>query len=195
MRASFSLAILILAVFILIITSCQSNEPFEPIQNSQQPSGGEWEFAKRPIRSEKESVSNGYPQIASLEIVWFGQQNGYSTGNLNFVNGTKLYVPFNSLTPPSGTPPCESVMINGLIEKDEVNNELIYSFGPSGCQFDPPADLWMKYGDLGNGNPILYYIDANGNYIQQQPHDINKKQKWLQVKIHHFSRYAIGISR
>jgi len=158
MRASFSLAILILAVFILIITSCQSNEPFEPIQNSQQPSGGEWEFAKRPIRSEKESVSNGYPQIASLEIVWFGQQNGYSTGNLNFVNGTKLYVPFNSLTPPSGTPPCESVMINGLIEKDEVNNELIYSFGPSGCQFDQQPAVYCLLTCYSSSRKYLFGI-------------------------------------
>jgi hypothetical protein len=195
MRKLFSLSILILTVFVFIITGCQSQDPLQPNQQAQELSGGEWDFAKRPIRSANESVSNGYPQSASLEIVWFEQQNGYSTGNLNFVNGTKLYVPFNALTPPSGTPPGDPVMITGLIEKDEVNNELIYSFGPSGCQFNPPADLWMKYGDLGNGNPTLYYIDANGNYIEQQPNDINKKQKWMQIKIHHFSRYAIGISR
>lgn len=195
MKALFSLTIIILTVFALFITSCQSNEPFEPNQQSQQLSGGEWEFAKKPVRSETASLSNGYPQCASVEISWFSQFNAYNTANLNFLNGTKLYIPYNSLTPPPGTAPGDPVVITGLIEKDDINNELIYSFGPSGCQFNPPADLWMKYGALGNGNPILYYIDANGNYIQQQPYDINKQQKWIQVKIHHFSRYAIGISR
>jgi hypothetical protein len=53
----------------------------------------------------------------------------------------------------------------------------------------------MKYGDLGNGNPTLYYIDANGNYIEQQPNSINHQQKWMKIYINHFSRYAIAISR
>ena len=114
---------------------------------------------------------------------------------MNFLNGSKLYVSFDALTPPPGTPQGDPVMIGGLIEMDTLNNELLFSFGPSGCQFDPPADLWMKYGDLGNGNPTLYYIDANGNYIEQQPYSISQQQKWMQVKIQHFSRYAIAISR
>ena len=84
------------------------------------------------------------------------------------------------------------VTITMTIESDPQNGGYIYSFGPSGCKFDPPAVLYLKYRDLGIDNATLYYVDDQGNYIEHMPDDISLKQKWFKLTIHHFSRYAVA---
>jgi len=185
------ITVLVAIATLVFFVGCEKNGPVSSDQNND--SGITWiSFNKGKIGG---GVGNGYPQTTSEEFTWNEYLNCYRGGNLSFLNGTKLVVPFASLTPPAGTPTGDPILITGLIEMDTLNNELIFTFGPCGSGFTPAADIFMKYGDLGNGNPTLYYIDANGNYIEQEPHSIDRHQKWMQVEIQHFSRYAIAISR
>jgi hypothetical protein len=52
--------------------------------------------------------------------------------------------------------------------------------------------VFLDYKDLNIETPQLYYIDENGNYIPQQPDDIDVTNKNMILYIDHFSRYAIG---
>ena len=65
--------------------------------------------------------------------------------------------------------------------------------GPLGCQFEPAATVWFHY--TGSSVPNLYYIDENGNYVEQPPGEIDTQNQWIMLKIHHFSRYALAWSR
>lgn len=97
-----------------------------------------------------------------------------------------------ALTPPAGTPYGAPVTITMQVEKDAVNNELLFTFGPSGCAFDPPAEVWLDYADLSLTDVKLYLIDEDENYIEQTPYDIDSQGKRMSLLIHHFSRYAVG---
>ena len=118
---------------------------------------------------------------------------GYTGGTINIANGSKLQISPNSLTPPlalAGQP----ITITMRVEKDEVTNTLFYEFGPSGCQFAPSAEVEFHFSDLqGNTNNVkLFYIDANGDYIEQLPDNVDVRGKKFVLSIDHFSRYAIG---
>jgi len=68
--------------------------------------------------------------------------------------------------------------------------------------------VWLNYSDLAiedddddeeddeddedDEDVILYLIDENGNYIAQQPDDVDLQGKRMKLYIDHFSRYAIG---
>ena len=79
-----------------------------------------------------------------------------------------------------------------MAEKNTESNELVFSFGPSGCQFSPAAQVKLSWKDLDIEMPTLYYIDNNGEYIEQQPADISTRGSWMLINIHHFSRYAFA---
>jgi hypothetical protein len=96
------------------------------------------------------------------------------------------------LTPPPGTPLGAPVFVTMEVEKDTINNQLIFTFEPSSCQFDPPAEVVFNYTDLGFELAALYYIDENGNYIPQSPEHISISNKKMTIYIDHFSRYALG---
>ena len=88
----------------------------------------------------------------------------------------------------------EPITITMRVEKDEVTNTLFYEFGPSGCQFDPSAEVEFHFSDLqGNTNNVkLFYIDASGDYIEELPDNVDVRGKKFVLSIDHFSRYAIG---
>jgi hypothetical protein len=118
---------------------------------------------------------------------------GYTGGTINIANGSKLQISPNSLTAPpalAGQP----ITITMRVEKDEVTNTLFYEFGPSGCEFAPSAEVEFHFSDLqGNTNDVkLFYIDANGDYIEELPDNVDVRGKKFVLSIDHFSRYAIG---
>ena len=97
------------------------------------------------------------------------------------------------MTPPVGTPNGADVTLTMLVERSEDgNNELIFTFGPHGSQFNPPVEITFNWEDLGSDTAILYYIDDNGNFIQQEPDQIDVQGKRMTLFLDHFSRYAIG---
>ena len=136
---------------------------------------------------------SSYPQSASFTLLYRNNINGYKSGNVNVLGGSRLHINKGSLTPPPGTPFKQSVTITMLVEKDEVKNELIFTFGPSGCQFSPAAEVTFDWKDLGlESAPHLYYIDENGNYILQTPDNVDVQGNHITFSVDHFSRYAIA---
>ena len=81
------------------------------------------------------------------------------------------------------------------VDYDQVKNELIFEFGPHGCQFSPAARVKLDYNPLGINIATLYYIDENGNYIEQTPDYININKKYMMINLDHFSRYAVAYGR
>ena len=80
------------------------------------------------------------------------------------------------------------------VEKDLLNGQLIYTFGPSGCSFEPAAEIWISWKELDTQMADLFYIDEANQYIEQNPEDIDFTLKRFKVLISHFSRYAVAYS-
>jgi hypothetical protein len=114
---------------------------------------------------------------------------------MSLPNGSMFQLSHGSLTPPPGTPSQQAVTLTMSCERDSAGKELLFTFGPSGSQFNPPAMVTLSWKDLNVEIPKLYYIDRDGNYIEQTPDDISVRGKWLRIYVHHFSRYAIAWGR
>ncbi len=119
------------------------------------------------------------------------KKGAYKGGKIQLKQGSKLTIAKNSLTPPPGTPAGADVTIT--MNAELVNGELIFTFGPHGCQFDPPAKLRIDYGDFGVEVPTLYYIE-NGEYVEQVPDHVDTQGRFMLLHFDHFSRYAVAWS-
>ena len=154
-------------------------------------------LGKRLDRRDDSAVT--YPQSAARTFHYgMGSDDtgeGYEGGNIMLSNGSTFHIEHGALTAPKGTQLDADVTITILVEKDEVNNELVFTFGPSNCQFSPAAEVWLDWTDLGSNNVKLFYIDSDGNHNEQTPDSIDRKGKRMLLRIEHFSRYALAWSR
>jgi hypothetical protein len=167
---------LLIVGMLLNFSSCsQEMSPIAPY-NGETVSGFNSEglsLAKKPVTTE-----NVYP-------IW-GKQNFYNNkkkgywegGTITLSNGSKFIVEDGALTPPY--PGASSVYVTVRADFDSLKNEIIFSFSPHGCVFDPPAEVVLDWNDLGIDVANLYYIEEDGSYTM------------LTIYIDHFSRYAIG---
>lgn len=133
-----------------------------------------------------------YPLYGSHVYRFWSAHNIYRGGTLNMADGSFFQLVKDALTPPSDIPRGEDVTITMTTERHPVKNELIFTFGPSGSQFQPSGKVYLNYKTLGIEIPKFYYIDENGNYIEQTPDDIDVTNRSLILYVDHFSRYAIG---
>jgi len=131
-----------------------------------------------------------YPLYTDLTFL-ANSKGSFQGGQLKVENGTTFSFKSGSLTPPSGWTD-DRIILSMEVDKDTTKNELLFTFGPSGCQFNPSATIWFNYGDLGISAPKLYYVDSNGNYIEQAPEKIDYRGNKMLISVDHFSRYAIG---
>jgi hypothetical protein len=135
-----------------------------------------------------------YPQMTSVTAGYFRNWGQYKGVICNLENGSFFEVYNGALTPPSSIPWGEEVTITMRADKDPITGELIYSFGPSGCHFEPAAILWLDYSDLGTENATLYYLDEEGNRVEHLPDNIDFYNRRMCIYIDHFSRYAVAYS-
>ncbi len=138
-----------------------------------------------------------YPIFGSETFSFWNARNGYRGGTINLADGSIFILTRLSLTPPPEIPWGDDVTITMLAEKKkhQGKDHLVFTFGPSGCQFNSQAKVILDYKHLNLVDPsavVLYYIDENGNYIQQQPDDVDVTNTDVIIYIDHFSRYAIG---
>jgi hypothetical protein len=177
----------------LNFTACSNDSPLAPAAQDQNGT-----LAKRPTRTTATTASttetfvaeSAYPQTGSVTVQY--KRNEYRGGDITLPNGSTFYFIGGALTPPADTPSGEPVTITLTAEK--IGNELQFSFGPSGCRFEPAATVELSWKDLDIDVPRLYYIDSDDSYIEQQPADIDVQGKWMLLNIHHFSRYAFAWS-
>jgi hypothetical protein len=133
-----------------------------------------------------------YPISGSKVYQFWSAHKLYRGGTLNMADGSFFQLVKDALTPPPTISWGEDVTITMMTERDTVRNELIFTFGPSGSQFQPSAKVYLNYKILGIEIPKFYYIDENGNYIEQTPDEINVTNRSIILYVDHFSRYAIG---
>jgi len=188
-KITTSLAILFL------IGGCAKDTPVSPTDSlsgfSSGPQTGASKFNTFDVTSG--SSTNNIIQTAEVVIRYKKNSNFYGNAILGHPNGSKLTILQNAFIPPADLWG-QNVTISMTVEKDTLNNELIYTFGPHGSQFSIPASLWISWADLGSANANLYYIDDNGNYIPQPYDGINLNDKTFLLYVNHFSRYAVAYS-
>jgi len=176
--------LVLITIPIYIFIGCQEQSPMAPIPSDERIGGQE--ILTKP---KKKDVSYTYPIWGKMN---FYNKNGiWQGGTILLSNGSKFTVETGALTPPY--PLASSVYVTVRADLDSQKNEIIVSFTPAGCVFSPPAELILDYTDLGIDIATLYYIDENGNYIQQSPDHIDYQEKTITIYIDHFSRYAIGM--
>ena len=190
---------IVLPVLALTFNACSEQSPLTPDYSDT--AAAKFILGKnagdRLDRRDDSAVT--YPQSASRTFHYgMGSDDtgeGYEGGNIMLPNGSAFHIEHGALTAPKGTQLDADVTITILVEKDEVNNELVFTFGPSGCQFSPAAEVWLDWTDLGSNNVKLFYIDSDGNHNEQKPDSIDRKGKRMLLRIEHFSRYALAWSR
>jgi len=175
--------LLTLAMTVLLFTSCNNESPVAAYSDEQQTAAQEW-LAKPPQEESYTYPIWGKANFYNKKGVWQG-------GTIELSNGSKFTVEDGALTPP--VPLASSVYVSIRADFDSVNQQIIFSFTPSGCVFSPPAELILDYNDLGIDIATLYYIDNDGNYIRQSPDHIDFQRRTITIYIDHFSRYAIGM--
>jgi hypothetical protein len=188
MKSMKKLTILTVVFALLTFWGCEKQNALSPINSEYSGTNSSVDFAKPGHAPNPGS----YPQFGEATVEYWSPKNFYKGTSINIPNGSNFSISHGALTPPSGIPFGEPVQITMTAEKDSVKNQLIFSFGPSGCQFDPPAAVVFDYTDLGFELATLYYIDENGNYIPQSPDYINISNNKITIYVDHFSRYAIG---
>jgi hypothetical protein len=132
-------------LFLMLLIGCQNQSPVAPLQNDS--SGKILSLSKPPV------VDNSYPQTCEHIYTYWRARDIYRGGSLMMPNGTVVNLTAGALMPPSSTPWGEDVTITCTIDKDETNNELIFTFGPSGCQFNPSVKVFLDYKDLNIETP------------------------------------------
>ncbi len=166
--------------------ACTEQSPFAPAENDADTSITT--LAKKGKKDKKDKDKN-YAFSGSTTLKF--KKGAYKGGKIQLGQGSKLTIPKNSLTPPAGTPAGADVTITMNVEL--VNGELIFTFGPHGCQFNPAAKLRIDYGDFGVELPGLYYLE-NGEYVEQAPDHVDTQGKFMLLHFDHFSRYALAWS-
>ena len=162
---------LLLFYFVFSINSCEKTNPVEPI-NSESNFNTSSGLNALPDTS----TNRMFPMFNSETFYYIDSLGYYEGGNIKFAgNLSKFNLEYGALTPPAATRKGYGVTITMRIEYDQINNELIFEFRPHGCRFNPGAQVKLDYNPLGIDVACLYYIDENGNYIQQTPDyiDIN----------------------
>lgn len=134
-----------------------------------------------------------YPQASAL-ILEKLPGGGFTGGLMTVENGSSFEVAEGACRPPLELPNLRLCQLTMNVDLDNEKQELLYTFGPSGSSFDPPADAWFDYKDLNLESAAVYYIDENGLYHKLEPEIIDLQQKRIKVRINHFSRYAISHS-
>ncbi len=185
----------------LVFSGCSQNDPVSPMSdtgiaiNRLNKGNG-----KGNGNVNNNGVSNDasvqYPVYESKTFRYVSGIGGYRGGEILFGEDdrSKFKLEDNALTPPPGTPVGADVTITVEIDYDSTRNEFIFTFGPHGCQFSPRAEIRLDFRNMDVEVPTLYYIDDDGNYIQQQPDQIDVNKRWMFIKVDHFSRYALAHS-
>jgi len=181
-KKSTGIILLSMVALLLIVIGCENSELISSTAN--------------------QGDDTDYPPSSLQKITYFPQdcsntfrfrRGAYASGIVKAPNGSHLKLVQGALTPPSDTPYGQNVTLKMRVDKNNDTNEMIFSFGPSGCQFTPPAELCFSWADLGSQSAVLYYIDENGTYIEQTPDHIDTQNQRMTIYIDHFSRYAIGM--
>jgi hypothetical protein len=157
-------------------------------------------YAKRDITvrstsiDESSTVDSEYPQYGNVVVYFKSNKDEYNGSTCELENGSCFTFSNGTLIPPSYITWGEEVTLTMQADLDPGTGELIYTFGPSGCQFLEPATLILDYSILGSENVTLYYLDDDNNRVEHLPDNVDLFNKQVHLYVNHFSRYALAYS-
>ena len=185
-----SMAVLLAAGITLNYSGCSKESPMSPTVDSDQQADFQI-LAKKGGKGKgkggKSSTVGSTIEQGSMTVKYSKRKKAYKGGHISLSQGSKFDVDKGSLTPPSELMKQDVTITMNVIQ--DANNGLVFEFGPSGSHFAPAATVRFRYA---GSKPKLYYINNDGSYVEQQPDEVDKKNKWLVLKINHFSRYAVA---
>ena len=135
-----------------------------------------------------------YPQYGSGIAYYWRNKKTYRGTGFALQNGSSFDLQNGALSPPSDWPSEKDITLTMTVEKDPINNQLTFTFGPSGCSFDPPVEVWFGWEDIGTPVPTLFYVDQDDKLIEELPDNIDVYAKKMCLFINHFSRYSVAYS-
>jgi hypothetical protein len=200
LKSIFALVITSLFVVAIVISfpGCSKETPMQP-QLTADPDLVD--LTGKPIKEtviDPEPATNtDYPQYGEATCRYAKNYGEYFGILLKTPNNSNFWVDNWSLTPPEVTRTGAAVTITMEIDISPDGNELVFTFGPSGCKFSPAARVIMDYSDLVFGEsdsaPDLFLVDEQGNYIAEDPqnYEVDTLNKWIYLYIPHFSRYSL----
>ena len=156
-----------------------------------------------PAKKEITFLSLGNPDVNVLKKVtttskWMSKSTGGSLHLHHISNGIEVVVDLR-IDPNTMS---YSTTVSATVDDGSYVGESDVVFGPHGLQFSSPANMTMeaKNLDLSGINPDnikLYYINDNGQWVEQPCHEIYVNVQWgiirvVDAKLDHFSRYALG---
>jgi len=148
---------------------------------------------KKPTSS-TQTTQSMFPLFGSGVAKYVAKKDNYRGASVDLVP-TQSVLSFDggALTPPQDLYG-QDVTVTFQADYDSINQEIVFTFGPHGSQFSPAAEIKLDWSELNTDAPILYYIDESGNYIQQQPAQVDYQGKNMIIFVDHFSRYALARS-
>lgn len=164
-------AIISLGVFILIVSldmmGCSQDSPLQP------------SVIKYPLRENKIFQYDATNQV-------------YGEGEISLENGSIFKIRKGALIPPNRHKKGKGVNIIVDVSINETNNVETYTFGPSGCQFQPCLEAVFNYSSFGTNQVNVYYIEDDGSWTELTSTRIDTVKKLIYCNISHFSRYALA---
>ncbi|MEJ2544547.1 MAG: hypothetical protein P8Y99_10810 [Calditrichaceae bacterium] len=142
---------------------------------------------------EAKLIDGGLCEEGSFVSVYVEDEDFYTPVLIQISNGSFLRVPNKSLQPPEDLVR-KDVEITMTVTNDVESQELLFTFGPHGCEFKKPAELCLSWKLTSSQNATLYYMDEEGNRKEHLPDQIDVKNKRMIININHFSRYAVAYS-
>ncbi len=138
----------------------------------------------------KKDEFKSFPKYGEVELEYFKKARGFGSGKIQLDDGSKFKVDSLATTAPKGHKKNTNLTLTMLVEK--IDGELIFTFGPHGCEFSPRAEIALDYSALGVKVPTLYYIRDDGTYEEQTPDHVDTKGRKMYIRVDHFSRYAMA---
>lgn len=170
------------ATALIIISACSKDSEILSLESKSQAGNNEAKLIDGSLYEEGSFLSE-----------YVEDKDFYKPVLISISNGSFLRIPNKSLLPPEDLVG-KDVEITMTVTNDVENNELLFQFGPHGCEFIIPAELCLSWKTTNSKNATLYYLDEQGNRNEHLPDQIDILNKRMIININHFSRYAVAYS-
>ena len=168
----------LMAGLALNFNACTEQSPFEP------------DDRKDFSANEANKTAGTAKEQGSMTSRYSSKLDAFKGGKITLSQGSQFELLDGSLTPPPELYG-KDVTLTMTVVQDEVNNELLFEFGPHGSTFAPAATVRFHYS---GSSPKLYYVEDDGTYTEQKPDEVDLVNGWVKLTINHFSRYALAWS-
>jgi hypothetical protein len=201
-RISTNLIATLVITLTFLFTACETQSPFETQDHASANYDAQANVNNKKVKAvdpvevsaEEASAFESYKLSGEVTIEYNKIVGVYESGRIELADKSSLKIKEGSLVPPSVIKYKKPVTITMEMART-AENEVNFTFGPHGTQFTEPAEIIISYESLEKSDVKLYYIEDNGSYQEQNPDQIDVKNKKMYLYVDHFSRYAVAYGR